>query len=155
MPAERYTVLDLARKRSTAMTTVRPPVLGVVSSHPSEKNDYHSHALMATCHVGRFTLSVCYYALSLNTSQLHSYPYNSCFLSAVVEVPAYMSSGLAIRYFPRCFGVMAVFLTIGLVLFSIQLVPKSEWDTKAKELSSKPVGAPGSPIFCQGIVQKQ
>ncbi|XP_068509352.1 organic cation/carnitine transporter 2-like [Syngnathus scovelli] len=99
-PVERYNVLDLLKNRSVAITTI------------------------LLCWVW-FTLSVCYYGLSLNTSQLHSDPYISCFLSAVVEVPAYMSCSLAIRYLPRRLAVVAVFITMGLALFSIQLVPQS------------------------------
>ncbi|XP_057677085.1 solute carrier family 22 member 4-like isoform X4 [Corythoichthys intestinalis] len=99
-PVEHYTVLDLLRKRGTALTTV------------------------LLCW-DWFTLTVCYFGLSLNTSQLHSDPYISCFLSAVVEVPAYFSCSLAIRYAPRRLAVGAVFLTVGLALFFIQLVPQS------------------------------
>ncbi|XP_077360392.1 solute carrier family 22 member 4-like isoform X2 [Festucalex cinctus] len=97
---ESYTVLDLVKKRSTAITTI------------------------LLCWVW-FTLSICYFGLSLNTSQLHSDPYISCFLSAVVEVPAYTSCSLAIRYLPRRLAVTVVFLTVGLALFCIQLVPRS------------------------------
>ncbi|XP_077403549.1 organic cation/carnitine transporter 2-like isoform X2 [Vanacampus margaritifer] len=99
-PVERYTVLDLMRKRSIAMTTV------------------------LLCWVW-FALSICYYGLSLNTSQLHADPYISCFLSAVMEVPAYMSCSLVIRYLPRRLAVVAIFLIVALALFSIQLVPPS------------------------------
>ncbi|XP_061155600.1 solute carrier family 22 member 4-like isoform X4 [Syngnathus typhle] len=99
-PVERYNVLDLLKNRSVAITTI------------------------LLCWVW-FALSVCYYGLSLNTSQLHSDPYISCFLSAVVEVPAYASCSLAIRYLPRRLAVVAVFITMGLALFSIQLVPPS------------------------------
>lgn len=80
-------------------------------------------------------MSICYYGLSLNTSQLHSDPYISCFLSAVVEVPAYLSCSLAIRYLRRRLSVLAVFLIMGLALVSIQLVPQSEQHNKAKDLS--------------------
>ncbi|XP_077360884.1 solute carrier family 22 member 4-like [Festucalex cinctus] len=99
-PVERYTIVDLVRKRSTAMTTI------------------------FLCWLW-FTMTICYYALSLNTSQLHVDPYISCFLFAVVEVPAYLSCGLAIRYLPRRLTVMVIFLTLGLALFCSQLVPQS------------------------------
>ncbi|XP_061558439.1 solute carrier family 22 member 4-like [Phycodurus eques] len=99
-PVERYTILDLVTKRSTAMTTV------------------------LLCWVW-FTLNICYFGLSLNTSQLHADPYISCFLSAVVEMPAYVSCSLAIRYLPRRLAVVAAFLTMGLALLFIQLVPQS------------------------------
>uniref|UniRef100_A0A3Q2Y353 Solute carrier family 22 member 4-like n=1 Tax=Hippocampus comes TaxID=109280 RepID=A0A3Q2Y353_HIPCM len=104
-PVEHYTVSDLLRKRT-------PQLL-------------YSQVLTANCHVCRFSMSICYYGLSLNTSQLHSDPYISCFLSAVVEVPAYLSCSLAIRYLPRRMAVLAVFLIMGVALFSIQLVPQS------------------------------
>ncbi|XP_061606953.1 solute carrier family 22 member 4-like isoform X1 [Phyllopteryx taeniolatus] len=99
-PVKRYTILDLVTKRSTAMTTV------------------------LLCWVW-FTLNICYFGLSLNTSHLHADPYISCFLSAVVEMPAYVSCSLAIRYLPRRLAVVAAFLTMGLALLFIQLVPQS------------------------------
>ncbi|XP_077402943.1 solute carrier family 22 member 4-like [Vanacampus margaritifer] len=99
-PVERYTVLDLVMKRRIAMTTI------------------------LLCWVW-FTLSICYYSLSLNTSQLDVDPYISCFLFAAVEVPAYMSCSLAIRYLPRRLAMVVIFLTMGLTFFSIQLVPQS------------------------------
>ncbi|XP_054611043.1 solute carrier family 22 member 4-like [Dunckerocampus dactyliophorus] len=96
----RYTFLDLLRRRSTAATTI------------------------ILCFVW-FTMSICYYGLSLNTSRLHSDPYISCFLSAVVEVPAYSSACLAMRFLPRRMAVALVFLVVALSLFFIQLVPQS------------------------------
>ncbi|XP_031729914.1 solute carrier family 22 member 5-like isoform X2 [Anarrhichthys ocellatus] len=72
-----------------------------------------------------FTLSTGYYGLSLNTSQLHANPYISCFLSAAVEVPAYTSSWLALRYVPRRQSVFCIFLIGGVSLYFLQLVPKS------------------------------
>ncbi|TNN42925.1 Solute carrier family 22 member 5 [Liparis tanakae] len=66
-----------------------------------------------------------YYALSLNTSQLHANPYISCFLSAAVEVPAYTSSWLALRYFPRRLSAVSILLVAGLSLYFLQLVPES------------------------------
>ncbi|XP_056267786.1 organic cation/carnitine transporter 2-like [Pseudoliparis swirei] len=71
------------------------------------------------------TLSMGYYGLSLNTSRLHANPYISCFLSAAVEVPAYTSSWLALRYFPRRLSVVSTLLVGGLSLYSLQLVPES------------------------------
>ncbi|XP_054610996.1 solute carrier family 22 member 4-like [Dunckerocampus dactyliophorus] len=98
--AQRYTFIDLLRRRSILATTV------------------------ILCFVW-FTMSICYYGLSLNTSRLHSDPYISCFLSAVVEVPAYSSTCLAVRFLPRRMAVALVFLVVALSLFFIQLVPQS------------------------------
>ncbi|KAL6098314.1 slc22a5 [Pungitius sinensis] len=71
-----------------------------------------------------FTLSTGYYGLSLNTSHLHADPYVSCFLSAVVEVPAYTLSWLALRFLPRRQSVVCILLVGGASLYLIQLVPE-------------------------------
>ncbi|XP_042354903.1 solute carrier family 22 member 5-like isoform X2 [Plectropomus leopardus] len=71
------------------------------------------------------TMSAGYYGLSLNTSRLHANPYISCFFSAAVEVPAYISSWLALRYLPRRLSVILVLLVAGVSLYFIPLVPKS------------------------------
>ncbi|KAF1378330.1 hypothetical protein PFLUV_G00189420 [Perca fluviatilis] len=72
-----------------------------------------------------FTLSTGYSVLSLNTSRLHANPYLSCFISAAVEVPAYISSWLALRYLPRRLSTISVLLLGGVSLYLIQLVPES------------------------------
>ncbi|XP_067347457.1 organic cation/carnitine transporter 2-like isoform X1 [Channa argus] len=72
-----------------------------------------------------FTLSTGYFGLSLNTSRLHANPYISCFISAAVEVPAYISSWLALRYLPRRISVICILLLGGVSLYFIQLVPQS------------------------------
>ncbi|CAN9501811.1 unnamed protein product [Ophioblennius macclurei] len=71
-----------------------------------------------------FSLSIGYFGLSLNTSRLHTDPYISCFISAAVEVPAYVSSGLALRYLPRRLAVILILILGGVSLFCIQLVPQ-------------------------------
>ncbi|XP_059207133.1 organic cation/carnitine transporter 2-like [Centropristis striata] len=71
-----------------------------------------------------FTLSTGYYGLSLNTSRLHANPYISCFISAAVEAPAYISSWLALRYLPRRLSVVFLLLLGGVSLYLIQLVPE-------------------------------
>ncbi|KAM9348841.1 organic cation/carnitine transporter 2-like [Symphorus nematophorus] len=72
-----------------------------------------------------FTLSTGYFLLSLNTSQLHTNPYISCFLSAVIEVPAYVSSWLALQHLPRRLSLICVLLLAAVSLLFIQLVPQS------------------------------
>lgn len=84
----------------------------------------------------RFTLSTGYFGLSLNTSRLHANPYISCFISAAVEVPAYISSWLALRYLPRRLSVICILLLAGVSLYFIQLVPQS----KHKKCSKLEVG---------------
>ncbi|KAF7651320.1 hypothetical protein LDENG_00112490 [Lucifuga dentata] len=72
-----------------------------------------------------FTLSVCYYGLSLNSAQLHPNPYIGCFISAAIEVPAYVSSWLALKYFPRRLSMTCIMLLGGVPLYFLQLVPQS------------------------------
>uniref|UniRef100_A0A3Q0SCT4 Major facilitator superfamily (MFS) profile domain-containing protein n=1 Tax=Amphilophus citrinellus TaxID=61819 RepID=A0A3Q0SCT4_AMPCI len=69
-------------------------------------------------------LSTGYFGLSLNTSRLHADPFISCFISAAVEVPAYISSWLALRYLRRQLSVICVLLLGGVSLYFIQLVPR-------------------------------
>ena len=82
--------------------------------------------LYQTICLPRTTLSTGYYGLSLNTSRLHADPYISCFLSAAVEVPAYISSWLALQYVPRRLSVICMLLLAGISLFFILLVPQSK-----------------------------
>ncbi|XP_056263580.1 solute carrier family 22 member 4-like isoform X3 [Pseudoliparis swirei] len=73
----------------------------------------------------RFSTCTGYYGLSFNTSQLHADPYMSCFISAAVEVPAYISGWLVLRYFPRRPSICCSFLLEAVSLFLIQLVPQT------------------------------
>lgn len=87
-----------------------------------------------------FTLSIGYFGLSLNTSQLHTDPFISCFISAAVEVPAYISSWLALRYLPRRVAVACILILAGVSLFCIQLVPQ---DLSGLSLALEMVGKYG------------
>ncbi|XP_040006457.1 solute carrier family 22 member 5-like isoform X2 [Xiphias gladius] len=70
-----------------------------------------------------FTLSTGYYGLSLNATQLGTNPYISCFISAAIEVPSYISSWLILQYFPRRLSSSCTMLLGGVSLYFIQLVP--------------------------------
>ncbi|XP_041657462.1 solute carrier family 22 member 5-like [Cheilinus undulatus] len=72
-----------------------------------------------------FSLSTGYCGLSLNTSRLHADPFLSCFISAIVEVPAYISSWFALRYIPRRVSTICILLFGGVSLCLIQLIPES------------------------------
>ncbi|XP_020564327.1 solute carrier family 22 member 5 isoform X3 [Oryzias latipes] len=71
-----------------------------------------------------FTLITGYYCLSFNTSQLHTDPYISCFISALVEIPAYASSFIALRYFPRRLSIIVSLIAGAVPLYLIPLVPE-------------------------------
>ncbi|XP_034961304.1 solute carrier family 22 member 4 [Zootoca vivipara] len=67
--------------------------------------------------------SIGYFGLSLNTPNLHGDAYLNCFLSAVIEVPAYVIAWLLLRNLPRRYSIAGtLFLGGGVILF-IQLVP--------------------------------
>uniref|UniRef100_A0A3P8TTH3 Major facilitator superfamily (MFS) profile domain-containing protein n=1 Tax=Amphiprion percula TaxID=161767 RepID=A0A3P8TTH3_AMPPE len=60
--------------------------------------------------VARFSLCAGYFGLSFNAAQLSADPYISCFLAALVEIPAYISSWVALRYLPRRLSLIGCFL---------------------------------------------
>ncbi|XP_061596478.1 solute carrier family 22 member 4-like isoform X1 [Cololabis saira] len=98
-PKENYSALDLLRESSIRTTTV---VLCLVA----------------------FTLTTGYYSLNFNTAQLHADPFLSCFISAVVEIPGYVSSWISLRCFPRRPSVIGLLICGAAFLFLIQLVPE-------------------------------
>ncbi|XP_065590940.1 solute carrier family 22 member 4 [Cyrtonyx montezumae] len=70
-----------------------------------------------------FFTSVGYFGISLNTPNLHGDAYINCFLSAVIEVPAYVIAWLLLRSLPRRYSISStLFLGGGVILF-IKLVP--------------------------------
>ncbi|XP_071397630.1 organic cation/carnitine transporter 2 [Centroberyx affinis] len=70
-------------------------------------------------------LTIAYFALSLNTSNLHGSAYFNCFLSAVIELPAYALSWLLFRCCPRRLSLFSTLCLGGLVLLLIQLIPEN------------------------------
>ncbi|XP_007668009.1 solute carrier family 22 member 5-like isoform X2 [Ornithorhynchus anatinus] len=69
------------------------------------------------------TISVGYFGLSLDVPNLHGDPYLNCFLSALVEVPAYIFSWVLLRKMSRRISLSASLFLGGGVLLFIQLVP--------------------------------
>ncbi|KAM7162807.1 solute carrier family 22 member 4-like isoform 2-T2 [Macrochelys suwanniensis] len=91
-------ILDLFRTRNIAVITVMSLLLWMLTS-------------------------VGYFGLSLNTPNLHGNAYVNCFLSAIIEVPAYVIAWLLLRTLPRRYSISGtLFLGGGVILF-IQLVP--------------------------------
>lgn len=72
----------------------------------------------------RFTLSTGYYGLSLNTSKMHPNPFISSFLSAAVEIPAYILIWVALRFLRRKVCLLIILLLAAASLLLIQLVPE-------------------------------
>ncbi|XP_054024301.1 solute carrier family 22 member 4 isoform X4 [Dryobates pubescens] len=70
-----------------------------------------------------FFTSVGYFGLSLSTPNWHGNAYINCFLSAVIEVPAYVIAWLLLRSLPRRYSLSGTFFLGGGVVLFIQLVP--------------------------------
>ncbi|KAM5300751.1 organic cation/carnitine transporter 2 isoform 2-T2 [Glossophaga mutica] len=93
-----HSILDLLRTRNIRMVTIMSVMLWM-------------------------TISVGYFGLSLDTPNLHGDIYVNCFLSAVVEVPAYVLAWLLLRHLPRRYSMATALFLGGIVLLFVQLVP--------------------------------
>ncbi|XP_064528351.1 organic cation/carnitine transporter 2-like [Pseudopipra pipra] len=93
-----YTILDLMRTRNILTITIMSVLIWMI-------------------------ISVGYFGLSLDTPNLHGDVYVNCFLSAVIEVPAYTISWVLLRNLPRRYSMAAALFLGGCVLLFIQLVP--------------------------------
>lgn len=69
------------------------------------------------------TVAIAYFALSLNTANLHGNAYFNCFLSAVVEIPAYVLSWVMFRWWSRRLSLFSTFFMAGCFLLLVQLLP--------------------------------
>ncbi|XP_033995985.1 solute carrier family 22 member 5-like isoform X3 [Trematomus bernacchii] len=69
------------------------------------------------------TLTIAYFALSLNTANLHGNAYFNCFVSALVEIPAYTLSWVMFRWWSRRLSLSSTLFMGGLFLLSVQLMP--------------------------------
>ncbi|XP_042355317.1 solute carrier family 22 member 4-like [Plectropomus leopardus] len=127
----------IVRKAARWNKVLAPTVIfqdcSVDKTKTHSKTHYSVIDLLRTSNIRRTTLILClvafsstagYYGLSFNTPQLHSDPYISCFISAAVEIPAYISSWLALRYLPRKLSVIGTLLFGAVPLYLIQLVPQ-------------------------------
>ncbi|KAM9130657.1 solute carrier family 22 member 4 isoform 2-T2 [Pangshura tecta] len=91
-------ILDLFRTRNIAVITVMSLLLWMLTS-------------------------IGYFGLSLNTPNLHGNAYINCFLSAVIEVPAYVIAWLLLRTLPRRYSISGTLFLGGGVILLIQMVP--------------------------------
>uniref|UniRef100_A0A8C2ZR70 Solute carrier family 22 member 21 n=1 Tax=Cyclopterus lumpus TaxID=8103 RepID=A0A8C2ZR70_CYCLU len=69
------------------------------------------------------TVSIAYFALSLNTANLHGNAYFNSFLSALVEMPAYVLSWAMFRWCSRRLSLFSTLFMGGLFLLFIKLIP--------------------------------
>ncbi|XP_046323549.1 organic cation/carnitine transporter 2 isoform X5 [Marmota monax] len=114
-----WLLLQHVPQRSSMATALYQPALGSPSfcslgctmSHPFPRNG------------PRLTIAVGYFGLSLDTPNLHGDIYLNCFLSAVVEVPAYVLAWLLLQHVPRRYSMATALFLGGSVLLFVQLVP--------------------------------
>ncbi|KAJ0061494.1 hypothetical protein NL108_005354 [Boleophthalmus pectinirostris] len=71
------------------------------------------------------SVTIAYFALSLNTSNLHGDVYFNCFLSALVEVPAYVLSWVMFRWCPRRLCLSSSLVMCGGFLLLIPFIPQN------------------------------
>lgn len=64
-----------------------------------------------------------YYALTLNTSNLHGDPYINCFLSGLMEVPAYLIALLMLKYLARRICQSSALFLGGVMILCVHLIP--------------------------------
>lgn len=93
----------------------------------------------------RMTISVGYFGLSLDTPNLHGDVYVNCFLSAVVEVPAYVVAWLLLQHVPRRYSMATALFLGGSVLLFVQLVPPGRGRVRLRSLLSHSVSSRLSP----------
>lgn len=77
------------------------------------------------CHGScRPTVTITYLGVSLNTGNLHGDAFLNCFLSALVEIPAYIISWVLFRWCSRRATVSSTLCMAGVFLLIIQLIPE-------------------------------
>ncbi|XP_057676961.1 solute carrier family 22 member 4 [Corythoichthys intestinalis] len=75
------------------------------------------------CSILWFIITISYYALILNTSNLHGDPYLNTFFSAVTEVPAYLIALLLLHFCYRRLCQSSTLLMGGVMILLVHLLP--------------------------------
>ncbi|XP_074147076.1 solute carrier family 22 member 4 [Sminthopsis crassicaudata] len=133
----RFTEAEDIIQKAAKMNKVTAPViifdpLELQELTPLEQQKVFILDLFRTRHIAIITImslmlwmlvSVGYFGLSLNTPNLHGDVYLNCFLSAAIEVPAYVIAWLLLRSLPRRYIIAGTLFLGGGVLLFIQLVP--------------------------------
>lgn len=96
---------------------------------------YNILAIVRNCNLFFITLlcstlwtitTLSYYALTLNTSNLHGNKYLNCFLSGLTEVPAYTIALLMLKYLARRICQSSALFVGGLMILFVHLIPFTE-----------------------------
>lgn len=81
----------------------------------------------------RIVITIGYYALILNTSNLHGNPYLNCFFSAATEVPAYIIALLLLQRCSRRFCQSSSLFLGGTMILCVRLIPIGNQHSLAPE----------------------
>uniref|UniRef100_A0A3B5AG31 Solute carrier family 22 member 5-like n=1 Tax=Stegastes partitus TaxID=144197 RepID=A0A3B5AG31_9TELE len=93
---------------------------------------YNSLAILKDCNIFSLTvicsllwiiINISYFGLVLNTSNLYGDPYLNCFLSAVIEVPAYIIALLLLQHCSRHFCQSSTLFLAGVMILCARLIP--------------------------------
>ncbi|KAM9846439.1 LOW QUALITY PROTEIN: solute carrier family 22 member 4-like [Aulostomus maculatus] len=80
-------------------------------------------SLTLLCSLLWIAITISYYALILNTSNLHGDPYINCFLSAVTEVPAYIIALVLLQFCSRHLCQSSTLFLGGVMILCVHLIP--------------------------------
>ncbi|KAJ8416546.1 hypothetical protein AAFF_G00358340 [Aldrovandia affinis] len=70
-----------------------------------------------------FVISMTYYGLSLNTSNMDGDPYLNCLISAATEFVGYGATWLFLSYIPRRFSLTFLLMLCGFTLLLLMFIP--------------------------------
>ncbi|XP_026228462.1 solute carrier family 22 member 4-like isoform X2 [Anabas testudineus] len=141
---EAETILkDAARRNNTEPPEAIFTQAEVEDALALKENKYNVLIILSRCNIFSLTLlcsllwiivTISYYGLILNTSNLHGDPYVNCFLSAVTEVPAYIIALLLLQYCSRHFCQSSTLFLGGTMILCVHLIP---------------IGFPGVAVFLE------
>ncbi|XP_040006569.1 solute carrier family 22 member 4-like [Xiphias gladius] len=86
-------------------------------------NSCNIFSLTLLCSILWFIITISYFALILNTSNLNGDPYVNCFLSAVTEVPAYIIALILLQRCSRHFCQSSSLFLAGIMILCVHLIP--------------------------------
>ncbi|KAK7925641.1 hypothetical protein WMY93_007951 [Mugilogobius chulae] len=139
-------------KRAAKMNKVKPPLVvfeNYRAEDPKARQEKHHTVLdlFRTRNIRAATVILCllwlsmsagYYGVTLNSANLVPDPYLGCFIAAVVEIPAYVSSWLALGRVRRRLCTVSAMLLGGVSLLLLPAVPRSlRWLSVTMEMIGK------------------
>uniref|UniRef100_A0A672I776 Solute carrier family 22 member 4-like n=1 Tax=Salarias fasciatus TaxID=181472 RepID=A0A672I776_SALFA len=113
-------------KEAAKMNKVEAPLDIFTKAEVLKEEKFNILVILKSCNVLSMTLlcsllwfitTSSYYALAFNTSNLHGDPYLNCFISAVIEVPAYLIALILLQYCSRHFCQSSTLLLGGIMIF--------------------------------------